>query len=58
MCIRDSKNTIVALIQEYITDTGKFARYKENCVNEPIYSYFMELVTKIHCFRCVYETGV
>lgn len=45
-----SKNTIVALIQEYITDTGKFARYKENCVNEPIYSYFMELVTKIHCF--------
>lgn len=38
------------MIQEYITDTGKFARYKENCVNEPIYSYFMELVTKIHCF--------
>lgn len=46
----NSKGTLVTLIQGYITDTGRFARYKENCINEPIYSYFIELVTKIHCF--------
>lgn len=46
----NGKDTLVALIQEYITDTEKFAKYKENCVNEPIYSFFIELVTKIHCF--------
>lgn len=46
----NSEDTLVALIQGYITDTERFARYKENCMNEPIYSYFIELVTKIHCF--------
>ncbi len=46
----NGKDTLVALIQVYVTDTEKFARYKENCVNEPIYSFFIELVTKIDCF--------
>lgn len=47
---KKGKDTLVTLIQGYITDTERFARYKENCVNEPIYTYFIELVTKIHCF--------
>lgn len=47
---KKGKGTLVALIQGYITDTERFARYKENCTNEPIYTYFIELVTKIHCF--------
>lgn len=46
----NSKNKLVASIQEYIADTQKFARYKEKNINEPIYSFFVELVTKIHCF--------
>ena len=44
---RDSR---VALIQEYITNTNHFAKYKENHQNESIYTFFMELVTKLHCF--------
>ena len=44
------KGTTVALIQDYITDTKKFAKYKKNCLNEPIYTFFIELVTKLHCF--------
>lgn len=46
----DSKDSLITLILGYITDTEKFAKYKENYINEPIYSYFIELVTKIHCF--------
>lgn len=44
------KSTIVSLIQEYITNTEQFAKYKENNINEPIYTFFIELVTKLHCF--------
>ncbi|MBQ3546560.1 MAG: hypothetical protein IJA34_16480 [Lachnospiraceae bacterium] len=44
------EGTTVSLIQDYITDTGKFAKYKENNINEPIYTFFIELVTKLHCF--------
>lgn len=42
--------TIISLIQEYITDTDHFAKYKENHQNEATYTFFMELVTKLHCF--------
>ena len=42
--------TTVSVIQDYITNTEKFAKYKENNINEPIYSFFIELVTKLHCF--------
>lgn len=45
-----SKGTTVSLIQEYITNTNQFAKYKINNVNEPIYAFFIELVTKLHCF--------
>lgn len=41
---------MVSLIQDYITDTGQFAKYKENNTDEPIYTFFIELVTKLHCF--------
>lgn len=44
------KGTTVSLIQDYITDTRQFAKYKENNINEPIYAFFIELVTKLHCF--------
>ncbi len=44
------KGTTVSLIQDYITDTRQFAKYKENNINEPIYTFFIELVTKLHCF--------
>ena len=42
--------TTISLIQDYITDTRQFAKYKENKINEPIYTFFIELVTKLHCF--------
>lgn len=44
------KETTISLIQDYITDTRQFAKYKENNINEPIYTFFIELVTKLHCF--------
>lgn len=44
------KGSVISLIQEYITDTNHFARYKDNHQNEAIYTFFMELVTKLHCF--------
>lgn len=44
------KGSIVSLIQEYITNTKQFAKYKDNHKNEVIYTFFMELVTKLHCF--------
>jgi len=44
------KESVVSLIQGYITDTEHFARYKENYHNEAVYAFFMELVTKLHCF--------
>ena len=42
--------TTVSVIQDYITNTEQFAKYKENNINEPIYTFFIELVTKLHCF--------
>ena len=44
------KGSVIPLIQEYIMDTNRFARYKENYQNEVAYAFFMELVTKLHCF--------
>ena len=41
---------LVEKIQNYITDTENFRRYKANNQNEPIYAYFIELITKIPCF--------
>ena len=44
------RESVISLIQEYITDTEHFAKYKENHQNEATYTFFMELVTKLHCF--------
>lgn len=43
-------NKMVEKIQNYITDTKKFGRYKADIQNEPIYAYFVELITKIPVF--------
>lgn len=44
------KGSLVTAIQEYIGDTNKFDDYKTNHLNEEVYSYFIELVTKIPNF--------
>ena len=44
------RGSMISLIQEYITDTNHFAKYKENHQNESTYAFFIELVTKLHCF--------
>lgn len=43
-------NSTVVLIQNYITNTSNFTRYKVNNQNEPIYTYLIELITKIPSF--------
>ena len=42
--------SLIATIQNYITDTTNFRRYKENNQNEPIYTFLIELITKIPSF--------
>jgi hypothetical protein len=44
------ENKLVERIQNYITDTKNFGRYKANNQNDPIYAYFIELITKIPSF--------
>lgn len=44
------ESQLVEKIQNYITNTENFRRYKANNQNEPIYAYFIELITKIPCF--------
>lgn len=46
----EKKGSVISLIQEYITDTNHFSKYKINHQNEATYTFFMELVTKLHCF--------
>ena len=46
----EGKGSIISLVQDYITDTSNISKYKENYLNEPIYAFFIELVTKLHCF--------
>lgn len=46
---RNERN-VVECIQEYVTDTEKFSSFKKDFNNEPIYTYFMELITKIPSF--------
>lgn len=50
--IKQNKNdrNVVECIQEYVTDTEKFASFKNDFNNEPVYTYFMELITKIPSF--------
>lgn len=43
-------NSLVVTIQNYITNTGNFTRYKDNNQNEPIYTFLIELITKIPSF--------
>lgn len=43
-------NSLVLTIQNYITNTSNFSRYKVNNQNEPIYTFLMELITKIPSF--------
>jgi len=40
----------VAEIQSYLFDTDTFTSYKTNHINQPTYTYFSELVTKIPVF--------
>lgn len=46
----ENNNRLIEKIQNYITDTKKFGRYKADNKNEPIYAYFVELITKIPIF--------
>lgn len=39
--------SLVDAIQSYLADTDRFTSYKENHVNQPTYSYLVELATKI-----------
>lgn len=43
-------DSLIATIQNYVTDTTNFKRYKENNQNEPIYTFLIELITKIPSF--------
>lgn len=42
--------SVIASIQEYIGNTARFEAYKSNHQNEPVYSYLVEIVTKIPNF--------
>lgn len=44
------ESQLIEKIQNYITDTENFRRFKANNQNEPIYAYFIELITKIPSF--------
>ena len=46
---RNDRN-VVECIQEYVTDTERFTSFKIDFNNEPVYTYFMELITKIPSF--------
>lgn len=43
-------DSVVHLIQEYIGNTSKFEDFKSNHQNETVYSYLIEIVTKIPIF--------
>lgn len=45
-----TNNKMIEKIQNYITDTKNFGRYKVDNKNEPVYAYFAELITKIPIF--------
>lgn len=47
---QSQENNVVNIIQEYVTKTDKYAKYKKNSNSEPAYAFFVELVTKLHCF--------
>lgn len=44
------KFSYIREIQTYLLDAVTFSSYKENHINQPTYSYFAELVTKIPVF--------
>ncbi len=54
--LQDIKNSspnifsCIEVIQNYLSDTSRFSSYKCNSINEPIYSYFIEIATKIPIF--------
>lgn len=43
-------DSVITSIQEYIGNTSRFEAYKFNHQNEPVYSYLVEIVTKIPNF--------
>lgn len=43
-------NSLIVTIQDYIANTSNFAQYKVNSKNEPIYTFLIELITKIPSF--------
>lgn len=48
---QNSRNdSLIATIQDYITNTNNFARYKKNNQNEAIYTFLIELIIKIPSF--------
>lgn len=52
--------SVVNSIQEYIGNTSKFEAYKSNHQNEAVYSYLIEIVTKIPNFpmRIIDQQGI
>ena len=52
--------SLIASIQEYIGNTARFEAYKFNHQNEPVYSYLVEIVTKIPNFpmRIIDQKGI
>lgn len=53
-------DSLIASIQEYIENTSRFEAYKLNHQNEPVYSYLVEIVTKIPNFpmRIIDQKGI
>lgn len=48
--VNGGRGSKVQLIQDYVSDIDYFTAYKNDCHNENIYRFFIELVTKIHSF--------
>lgn len=45
--LKNRQSDDLTTIQNYLTDTQRFGDFKSNYVNEPIYSFLVELATKI-----------
>lgn len=43
-------DSLIVTIQNYVADTSNFKRYKVNNQSEPIYTFLIELITKIPSF--------
>lgn len=43
-------NSLVTVIQDYVANTNKFTSYKIRHQNEPVYTFLVELITKVPIF--------